>query len=716
MADEKVSQLTAITDLVSTDLLYVASSPFATNADSHKIDVTSLIPSIVDRWSALLTAKTTPADADVFALDQSPFGNGDARKITAINLVNYAFDQVNQFTAKVTPADADLLPLDQSPFGTGDRRKITAINFVNYSFDQINQFTAKVTPSLLDVFALDQSPFGTGDRRKITAGNVVAFTLDQVGSQTAKITPADADVFALDQTPFGVGDRRSITAINVVDYAFDQINQFTAKVTPAGVDLFPLDQSPFGVGDKRKITAANLAAYVLSTLFTNSSYYTFVGGQATDTANGTALVNAYAAAKLLTPGGNALSTSNRHTLILLPGRYSVTDGALVLNTQFIDVIGLSTDTGPYQYTGSGPTEFGETIITSNGHTVGLTVNDVILANLALLTSSTSKFALNVSSSSATQRWQNLLIWNTSNVANPSMAPTLSPAGQYQDVRCWNESAFGNSNTTNASGIFYRCKAGSFSFGTAISSGSTCSGFFYDCEADGASFGTNGTASGTFIRCKYVATEASASSMFGGAGTASGYFEDCVANGVDGCFGNTASGTFVRCRSIRTTGGAVASGGAFGSGTTGVASGLFMYCEAGNSSFGSGGATGKTASGVFNYCKAGTNSFGGGGTNAGTMSGTMFWCSMTGFLNASVTGKIEHMRIEATGTDQSAVLINGGKLYNCTLIATGTGNSVFSSSGGAVNATIAHCRMNKGIDANVTNLIATPYIVNDTNVT
>lgn len=447
----------------------------------------------------------------------------------------------------------------------------------------------------------------------------------------------------------------------------------------------------------------------------SSSWYTFVGGQATATANGTALVAAYAAAKLKTPGGNALSASNRHTIVLLPGVYSVTDGALVLDTAFIDLIGLSANSGQ-GFFASGFTDHGDTIITSTGHTVGQTAGDVTLANICLRTSSATKYAWNLSTAATTQnKLINVLLVNTNSIATASMAPAITLAGYYQDVRAWNVSSFGNDNTSVCSGTFIRCKAGSFSFATALSAGSVASGVFWDCEADGASFGTNGTASGKFYRCKYVAVDTTASPMFGGAGTASGYFQDCDGNGIDGCFGDTASGQFLRCRANITTTISLTTGGAFGCGTTGLASGNFWQCDAGHNSFGgSNNTTGRTFNGKAYMCKAGNNSFGGGSATAGTMSGIMYSCVTNGRLNAVVTGIIEDTDITVAAVDHTAVLVaTGARIKRCMLVGNGTGFSVDAPSAASVQ--IYLCACNLGFGANVTNIITTPYNVNDTGI-
>lgn len=72
-------------------------------------------------------------------------------------------------------------------------------------------------------------------------------------------------------------------------------------------------------------------------------------------------------------------------------------------------------------------------------------------------------------------------------------------------------------------------------------------------------------------------------------------------------------------------------------------------------------------------------------------------------------------IEMTGTDKHAVEVEAGaKFFDTTLIATGTGKSISATS--AISIPVAHCRMNNGLHANVTNTISTPCNVIDSAVT
>lgn len=488
--------------------------------------------------------------------------------------------------------------------------------------------------------------------------------------------------------------------------ADQKISAMTDGSPAVSTDVLPIER---GAAANFRLTLANILTLFSSSLvLQSSSWFTFVGGGTTATANGTALVAAYAAAILKTPGGNALSASNRHTIVLLPGVYSVSDGALVMNTQFVDIIGLSVNSGAVVYS-AGFSDNGDTIITSVGHTLEQSVNDVTIANVCLRTSSATKFAYNLTTTATTfTKLINVLLLNTDAVSTASMPPAVTMAGYYQDVRAWNSASFGRSNTAVCSGVFIRVKCGGLSFACALSSGSVASGTFTDCEGDGGAFGTNGTASGIFDRCKFVAIDSTSSPMFGGSATASGRFTNCVGNGITGCFGTTSTGIFKVCYSDPT--GAV--GSAFGGGG-GTASGSYQQCASGNGSFGgNNGGAGGTFNGFAEGCVALRNCFGGGSTTAGSMAGQILACKMRGRLNATVSSRIAATDIIADGTNEDAVLVNSSAIITrCTLVGTGSGFSVNAAS--PVTPAIYLCAMNLGFGANVTNLITTPYNVNQT---
>ena len=278
--------------------------------------------------------------------------------------------------------------------------------------------------------------------------------------------------------------------------------------------------------------------------------------------NGAALIAAYTAAKALTPNGEELSATNRASVIIPPGVYDLGSGALTLDTQYVDIIGLTTD-AEKQFIYSVPT------IQDTG-TLVQTANDVRIANI--------KAKCEIS--------QELLL----SIFLPEGEPVLEnvvhvPAAYFPSTNL--------SGTVCDNSIF---EGGDISevglpMGFSMRVLIEYSGTFNSCTGGADAFGGVGTASGTFNYCTGGA------GAFGGAGgTASGTFNSCTGGDFAfGGYGGTASGTFTNC-----TGG----NNAFG-GNEGTASGTFNYCTGGAGAFGGGGGT---LSGQLYYCRLTTGSF------------------------------------------------------------------------------------------------------------
>ena len=85
------------------------------------------------------------------------------------------------------------------------------------------------------------------------------------------------------------------------------------------------------------------------------------------------LIAAYAAAKALTPNGQALGSDNRAVVLVPPGKYDLGTGQLDMDTQYVDLAGLSSLRENQHIYG-----------TSNGYGTGVlrqTANDVKIENL-----------------------------------------------------------------------------------------------------------------------------------------------------------------------------------------------------------------------------------------------------------------------------------------------------------------------------------------------
>ena len=273
--------------------------------------------------------------------------------------------------------------------------------------------------------------------------------------------------------------------------------------------------------------------------------------------NGAALIAAYTAAKALTPNGAALSATNRACVIVPPGKYDLDCGIenacvpLVLDTEFVDIVGLTSDNSLQHVYGTPPA--------TNSGVIVQTANDVHILNLTVeilteVEEVEGNYAYNYDDTDSAAYW---------------------PDTDLTAVIIDNCRFVGDEGAT---GLLFSMRFGIIYSGT-----------FTSCTGGNESFGAGGTASGTFTSCTGGA------GSFGGYGEASGTFTSCTGGDYSfGSGGGTASGTFTSC-----TGGNYSFGG-----SDGTASGTFTSCTGGNESFGAGG----TASGTFTFCKGGVDSF------------------------------------------------------------------------------------------------------------
>ena len=305
--------------------------------------------------------------------------------------------------------------------------------------------------------------------------------------------------------------------------------------------------------------------------------YVFVAGDGTAEENGTALDDAYTAAKALTPYGDALADDNRAWVVVAPGIYDTT---LEMDGQFVNVVSLDGDMS-----------------------IRLTAIDVQADNVLVrgIDVGTANFLIGDDLAG--------LVAEKCAGGDFSFGRSKIASGTFVDC-VGGGFAFGGQGT--ASGTFTNCTGGSNSFGTQ----GTASGTFINCTGGIFAFSDTGTASGTFINCT-----AEGSSFGGGFGTASGTFINCTAGG--GSFGG-AFGTFTNCTA-----------GSQSFSYQGTASGTFTNCTGGSESF----ATQGFASGTFTNCTGGSDSFGGDplGFDIGTLSGTVLYCRLTSGTFATPSG-------------------------------------------------------------------------------
>lgn len=288
--------------------------------------------------------------------------------------------------------------------------------------------------------------------------------------------------------------------------------------------------------------------------------------------NGANLLSAYATAKTLTPNGAALSADNRACVIVPPGVYDLGDDgeggeytALTLDTEFVDIIGLSSDNKQQYIKGTPPA--------INSGVIVQTADDVRIVNLTLKTLTEVEELPEDDTGSAAY-------FPSTNLSSVVIENCEFIEGDGEEEHF----LLGMRTCVEYSGTYIDCTGGCGAFGV----GGIASGIFNNCTGGENSFGGSGTASGTFNNCT------GGSAAFGGEGTASGIFNNCT--GGEGAFGGggTASGTFTNC-----TGGECSFGG------EGTALGVFTNCTGDDGSFGGGGGT---LSGQLYFCRLTTGTF------------------------------------------------------------------------------------------------------------
>lgn len=424
-------------------------------------------------------------------------------------------------------------------------------------------------------------------------------------------------------------------------------------------------------------TAGNLA----------TGSYIIVRPSASATTNGTELRNAYAAAKTFTPNSLALSATNRATVLLLPGRYDLGTTPLTMDTEFVDLVGLSEEPRHVFITSQ--------VIVSDSGTIVQTADNVVIRNVSIDRTGapagsgagrTAAYFPN-RTSTAIQSW----------TSNGTLATVASNGHGLQNGDSVRITGSGN---TSFDGVYTitRIDDNSFTFPSTVNSSGligTATERFDDTYIENCRFSGDSSSgmrqaveyAGTYRRC--VGGGGSFGGTYAGSGSsgaiASGLFEDCIGGGES--FGvGTASGTFTRC-----TGGTISFGG--------TASGTFTDCSASGNGF-------AMASGTFLRCSASGDGFGAGfSTATGTLTECTWSASSSLGYTGTFTGTMRRCRFVATSGNAAPIRVGAGaKIFDSTLIATGTGNSI--TAGSAVTISLAGCRMNRDINANVSNNLGT----------
>lgn len=443
--------------------------------------------------------------------------------------------------------------------------------------------------------------------------------------------------------------------------------------------------------------------------------------------NGVALLAAYDAAKALTPNGLALSSTNRAVVLLPPGRYDLVDDGLILDTNFVDVIGLSTSRRDAYITSACADGDGFGTITHYA-----VAPDVVLANFTVNNTGGTRTDGDGNDTAAyfvdDNAIQVRLIKNVefldNNGASWAMRQAREYAGTYENCVAADYSfgAHGGSFTGTAvdcrvgirsfgnggsfDGIATRCTGGNYCFaaegtvgftamldscvaGTnsfAGGAGSEFRGTAVDCRAGDSSFGyavVNGNAQ--FYRCT------AGTNSFGYDVHQDAYFEDCRAASGFGI--TTCRGIFKGCISY---------GDGFGSAGTIHATARLFDCLA----FGAGFGGIIEAGAVLKNCTAGDGGFGHGEAMGGELINPTLLAWVNAWAPSAFTGKVSNAIFSPSGTDKDAATMPDGAtgaFEFCTFRKTGTGTPLGLASGSAT-INISYCKFNTagGIAAGITN--------------
>ena len=469
------------------------------------------------------------------------------------------------------------------------------------------------------------------------------------------------------------------------------------------------------------LTNSKAALLALGAALSTSSSIV-VNAQGTDLDRGVALLAAYAAAKLLTPNGLALSAKNRAQVIIPTGKYKVV-ASFVLDTQFVDLVAqsptspnkrnfLTVDNSnlypdPVDFTYFQPSA---TLIYCEADyitTIKQTANDVKMHgfSVAQLSQPADFFDGTVNRYLTELDWGALLIGQ--NCAN---APSL-----YTDMYFWTVMAtFASCGGVRAyesfSGTWINCVSNGASFrvgwGNKVSSSGIFSAKMYDCMAGPFSFIGDYFSVQTDTKAQNAIFERCVSTGYSwdGLGDGGGSFAGC--NQTAGIIESTCS--FTDC---------VSGEKSFGLGAP--TAGTFIRCRAGANSFGSMyliSAPFGSFNGYAEDCIGGENSFGGNIEGEyGKLTGTLVRCTVTDnvFPLRLQGATIRDCRITntTTGRDGVVLLDSLSSITNSDIIVFqgGTGKPINAASARSVVA--ASNRMNNattgsatGLGTNVTNLV------------
>lgn len=486
--------------------------------------------------------------------------------------------------------------------------------------------------------------------------------------------------------------------------------------------IFGAQQGPPGpAGSDATVNAANIASAIaafdgtqaaaargrLNAVGYDPASTVLVNPSGTDAERGVALAAAYAAAKLLTPGGSALSATNRATVLLPVGKYYLS-AALVMDANYVDIAAVTPSMGGDRLaTDDANQNVAQDLSTYRPpltvvytdvgtiNTIQQTVADIRLHGFGVVSLSATKttgthaFFCSVTGEYPNRPSRYSMMYFYSRVTNYGFTSgTISGVGFAEGISgMWMDCISGNNSwrmqstaTKKFTAQMYDCQGGPYSFVGDATNGSMENALFIRCKCIGImSLSGTGTTGHAFAGCGTFATPIDAGTVF----------IDCESGDRSFGMGKTCAGTFIRCR-----GGKACFGGGFIASSNGVFSGYAEDCYALDGSFGGFLSTGN-----------------------GYLSGTLVRCTIVGNTKTLKVqgGKIRDSRITVatTGTHALTLLDSTASVSNTDIIVFqgGTGIPIYAAS--ALNVVAHHLRMNNaandanGLDVNVTNLIASP---------
>jgi len=431
---------------------------------------------------------------------------------------------------------------------------------------------------------------------------------------------------------------------------------------------------------------------------------------ATEAESGANLLAGYTAAKALTPGGNALSATNRAVLLVPAGSFDITSTILAIDTNFVDIIGvgLCRDTAMTnsQISRVGRITFPDTVIKGENTDVvqlgSVTDIRVLSVNFQQKVNFSNVMQIIGNSNTPVAQFQDLGFSFASSVTTRGHG-MYSAGGKRGGtwVECHSETAFHYGAQTR--GYYKKCSGGNYSFGSSTTAAADCGGAGEDCVAGDYSFGASSSGAhnakfeGTWTRCY------AGDGSFGFTTLPSAVAQcmptlckECHAG--DYSFGSSDVAPTAGSQLLSSGGYEDCSAGTYSFGGQGSSSGNYLKCSAGDNSFG-GTSAFSVCSGSYDTCTAGDGSFGANGTVISVATFTR--CHHTSAASPMLNHRSHFYdcnmrRYPNTGpviTAAAPTFTDWFTAYNTNFApATGSTSSIDSYNGSStVDVKLAHCR-------------------------